>query len=262
MPCGTKSVNVADPEGFEKLAQKLTEEAKGPETEKYRTLGTPLNVLVHNAIAALPTRNFTTATFDGSEKVSGEYLNEHFTKKVIGCSSCPMRCEHVAILTDGPYQGTMTRMEYEPLWAFGPHCGVDRLDAIIKAVELCNYYGIDVLSTGAIVGFSMDCYEHGILTSKDTEGLELQFRNHEAMLELVKKIGAREGLGDVLGEGVKVAAEKIGMGAWKYANHIKGLEMTGYDIRGLKTAALGFAVSFRSGSQQTWGLRLRYKGDC
>jgi len=250
---GTKTVEVADPEGFEKFAQKLTEEAKGPATEKYRTLGTPLNVLVHNAIAALPTRNFTTATFEGAEKVSGEYLNEHFVKKVIGCSSCPMRCEHVAMVTDGPYQGTMTRIEYEPLWAFGPHCGIDRLDAIIKAVELCNYYGIDALSTGAIVGFAMDCYEHGILTNKDTDSLMLQFGNHEAMLELVKKIGVKEGLGDILAEGVKVAAEKIGKGAKKYANHIKGLEMTGYDIRGLKTAALGFVASFRGADHNRHG---------
>lgn len=250
---GTKSVEVADFEGFEKLAQELNEGAKGPATEKYRTLGTPLNILVHNAIGALPTRNFTNATFEGAEKVSGEYLNERYVKKTIGCATCPVRCEHIAVVDSGPYQGTMTRVEYEPLWALGPNCGIDRLDAIIKGMDLCNYYGVDSLSMGPIVSFAMECYEKGILTTKDTGELELKFGNHEAMLELVKQIGLRKGLGDILAEGVKAAAEKIGNGAEKYANHIKGLEMTGYELRSLKTAALGFAVSFRGADHNRHG---------
>jgi aldehyde:ferredoxin oxidoreductase len=139
------------------------------------------------------------------------------------------------------------------LWAFGPHSGVDRLDAIIKAIDLCNYYGLDNLSAGNTVGFAMDLYEHGILTKKDTDGLELEFGNAEAMIELVHRIGKREAIGDVLAEGVKRAAEKIGKGAEKYANHIKGLEMTGYDIRGLKTAAMGYAVSFRGADHNRHG---------
>jgi aldehyde:ferredoxin oxidoreductase len=226
---------------------------KGPATAKYRTLGTPVNVLVHNSLGALPTRNFTNAVFEGAEKVSGEYLNERFVVKIDGCSSCAMRCEHLAAVPEGPYKGTISRVEYEPLWAFGPHCGVDRLDAIIKAMDLCNYYGLDNLSTGNAVGFAMDLYEHRILTKEDTGGIDLKFGNAEAMVELVHKIGKREGLGDVLAEGVKRAALKIGKGADKFANHIKGLEMTGYDIRGLKTAAIGYAVSFRGADHNRHG---------
>jgi aldehyde:ferredoxin oxidoreductase len=113
-------------------------------------------------------------------------------------------------------------------------------------MRLCNHYGVDGISTGVIVGFAMDLYEAGIITKKNTDGLDLRFGNHEALIETVKKIGTRDGwLGDVLAEGTKLAAEKIGKGAEKYACHIKGLELPGYDIRGLKTAALGFAVSFR-----------------
>jgi len=250
---GTKDVSVAKPDGFIEFVKMMHERMKGPATVKYRTLGTPLNVLVHNSLGALPTRNFTNAIFEGAEKVSGEYLNEHFVVKINGCSSCAMRCEHIAVVSEGPYKGTTTRVEYEPLWAFGPHCGVDRLDAIIKAMDLCNYYGLDSLSTGNIVGFAMDLYEHGIITKEDTDGLELEFGNAEAMVELVHKIGKREGIGDILAEGVKRAAEKIGKGAEKYANHIKGLEMTGYDIRGLKTAALGYAVSFRGADHNRHG---------
>lgn len=250
---GTKDVKVANPEEFLEYVKMLHERMKGHAATKYRTLGTPLNVLVHNALGALPTRNFTNATFEGAEKVSGEYLNERFVARIVACTSCAMRCEHIAVVPEGPYKGTTARVEYETLWANGPDCGVDRLDAIIKALELYNYYGLDSLSTGTIIAFAMDCYEHGVLTKKDTDGLDLRFGNAEALIEMVKKIGTRDGLGDVLAEGVKRAAEKIGKGAEKYANHIKGLEMTGYDIRGLKTAAIGYAVSFRGADHNRHG---------
>jgi len=250
---GTKDVNVAKPKEFQEFVKMMHERMKGPATRKYRTLGTPENVLVLNALGALPTRNFTQATFEGANKVSGEYLNERYVAKIIGCLSCAMRCEHIVVVPEGPYKGTTTRMEYETLWALGPNCGVDRLDAIIQAMEQCNYYGMDGISAGVIVSFAMDCYEHGILTKKDTDGLDLRFGNHEAMLEMLKRIGTRQGLGDTLAEGAKRAAEKIGKGAEKYAVHIKGVEMTGYDIRGLKTAALGYAVSFRGADHNRHG---------
>ncbi len=259
---GTKDVTVAKVDEFLELVKMLHERMKGPATVKYRTLGTPLNVLVHNSLGALPTRNFTNATFEGAEKVSGEYLNERFVAKIEGCSSCAMRCEHVAVVPEGPYKGTTTRVEYEPLWSLGPNCGIDRMDAIIKAIDLCNVYGMDNLSTGGVIGFAMDCYKHGILTKKDTDGLDLSFGNAEAVVEMVKRVGTRQGLGDILAEGVKRAAEKIGKGAEKYANHIKGLEMTGYDIRGLKTAAIGYAVSFRGADHNrhgAYGLDLKGK---
>jgi aldehyde:ferredoxin oxidoreductase len=250
---GTKDVKVPKPDEFLEYVRMLHERQKGPAATKYRTLGTALNVLVHNSLGALPTRNFTNASFEGAEKVSGEYLNERFVARIVGCYSCAMRCEHIAVVPEGQYKGSTSRVEYEPLWALGPHCGVDRLDAIIKAMDLCNYYGLDNLSCGNIVGFAMDCYEHGILTKKDTNGVDLSFGNAEAMVDLVRQIGTREGLGDVLAEGVKIAAEKIGNGAENYANHIKGLEMTGYDIRGLKTAAIGYAVSFRGADHNRHG---------
>ncbi|PDM26560.1 hypothetical protein CP083_03290 [Candidatus Bathyarchaeota archaeon B24-2] len=250
---GTRDIRVAKPDEFLEFVRELHEREKGPATRKYRTLGTPQNVLVHNALGALPTRNFTNATFEGAERVSGEYLNQRFVVKIIGCSSCAQRCEHIAVVPEGPYKGTTVRVEYETLWAFGPNCGVDRLDAVIKAIDICNYYGMDALGTGVVISFAMDCYEHGILTKEDTGGLELNFGNHEAMLELLRMIGERKGLGDILAEGSKRAAEKIGKGAEKYACHIKGVELTGYDLRSLKTAALGFAVSFRGADHNRHG---------
>jgi aldehyde:ferredoxin oxidoreductase len=243
---GTRDVNVADLEGFKEFVKMIHERMKGPATKKYRTLGTPENVLVLNSLAALPTRNFTQATFEGADKVSGEYLNEHFVKKIVGCATCAMRCDHIAVVPEGQYKGSTSRLEFECLWALGPDCGVDRLDAIIEAMRLCNYYGLDGISAGVVIGFAMDLYEHGIITKEQTDGVDLRFGNAEALVQMVRKIGLREGwLGDVLAEGSMRAAEKIGKGAEEYACHIKGLELPGYDLRSLKTAALGFSVSFR-----------------
>ncbi|MCJ7559222.1 aldehyde ferredoxin oxidoreductase family protein, partial [Candidatus Bathyarchaeota archaeon] len=243
---GTKDVNVADLEGFTEFVKLIHERMKGPATKKYKTLGTPENVLVLNSLGALATRNFAQATFEGADKVSGEYLNEHYVKKIVGCATCGMRCDHIAVVPEGPYKGSTSRLEFECLWSMGPLCGVDRLDAIIEAMRLTNEYGMDGISIGVVIAFAMDLYEHGIITKEQTNGLDLRFGNAEALVEMVKRIGKREGwLGDVLAEGTMRAAEKIGNGAEKYACHIKGLELPGYDLRSLKTAALGFSVSFR-----------------
>jgi aldehyde:ferredoxin oxidoreductase len=147
----------------------------------------------------------------------------------------------------------MARMEYDNIWALGPNCGVDKLDAIIKAAELCNYYGLDATSTGVIVSFVMDCHEKGILTHENLGGLDAHFGNSEALIQLIEKIGKREGIGDMLADGVKVAAEKIGKNSNLLAMQIKGLEVTGYDLRCLKTAALGSAVSFRGADNNRSG---------
>lgn len=250
---GTNDVKIAKPDEFMEFVKEFHERMKGPATKKYRTLGTPENVLVHNALQCMPTRNYNNASFEGAEKVSGEALNERFVAKIIACSSCAMRCEHICVVPEGPYKGTMTRMEYEPLWALGPYCGVDRLDAIIKGMNLCNYYGIDGISAGVIVAFAMDCYENGLLTEKSIDGIDARFGNYEALVGLLEKIGKREGIGDILAEGVKIAGEKIGNGAEKLAQHIKGVEATGYDLRSLKTAALGYAVSFRGADHNRHG---------
>lgn len=250
---GTRDITVAKPDEFMEYVKEFHERMKGPATQKYRTLGTSENVLVHNSLSCMPTRNYNNSRFEGAEKVSGEALNDKFVAKIIACSSCAMRCEHMCVVAEGPYKNTMTRMEYETLWALGPYCGVDRLDAIIKGMELSNYYGIDAISAGVTVGFAMDCFERGLLKQEQLDGIEAKFGNAEAMVQLVEKIGKREGVGELLADGVKVAGEKIGNGAEKLAAHIKGVETTGYDLRCLKTAALGFAVSFRGADHNRHG---------
>ncbi len=242
---GTLDITVAKPDEFMEMVKEFHERMKGPATQKYRTLGTVENLLINNTLYCMPTRNYSTARFEDAEMVSGEALNENYVAKIIACNSCPMRCEHEAVIREGPYKGTMARIEYESLWALGPYCGVNRLDAIIKAAELCNYYGMDAQSAGVTVGFAMECHEKGILSHDDLGGIDAHFGNADALVALVERMGKREGIGAVLADGVRAAAAKIGKESDKLAQHIKGLEVTGYDLRCLKTAALSFAVSFR-----------------
>ncbi|MCL2671553.1 MAG: aldehyde ferredoxin oxidoreductase family protein [Clostridiales bacterium] len=250
---GTQDVTIADPEGFMELCKELYERAKGPATAKYRTLGTPANMLTMDAQCCLPTRNYQGASFENVHKVSGEVLNEKYVTRIQGCSACPCRCEHIAKAKEGIHKGAVSRVEYEPLMAFGPYCGVDDMNAIIKALQYCNEFGVDAIGTGIVVGFAMECYEKGLIAIEDTGGLELRFGNADAMVEMVRKIAMREDVGDLMTEGVMRAAREIARGSDHFAMHIKGLELTGYDIRGLKTCALGYAVSRRGGDHQRHG---------
>jgi len=250
---GTNDIVVAKPEEFIEMVKEFHERMKGPAAQKYRTLGTAGNLLIQNSLYCLPTRNGNNAYFENAERVSGEALNDRYIAKIIACNSCAMRCEHEAVVHEGPYKGTLARMEYDNIWALGPNCGVDKLDAIIKAAELCNYYGLDATSTGVAISFLMDCHENGILSHEELDGIDAHFGNADALVQLVEKIGKREGIGDILADGVKVAAEKIGKNSIQLAQQIKGLEVPGYDLRCLKTTALSFAVSFRGADHNRSG---------
>jgi len=251
---GTHDIVPAKPDEFMDMVREYHERMKGPATQKYRTLGTVENLLINNSLHCLPTRNYSNAHFEDADKVSGETINEKYVAKIIGCNSCAMRCEHEVVIPEGPYKGTMTRLDYDALWALGPYCGISKLDAIVKGMSLCNYYGMDATSAGVTVAFAMDCYENGLLSQKDFDGAEAQFGSSEALIQILTKMGNREGIGEVLADGVKLAAQKIGKGADKLAQHIKGLEVTGYDLRCLKTAALGYAVSFRGADHDRHGV--------
>ena len=250
---GTNDIVVAKPKEFIEMVKEFHERMKGPAAQKYRTLGTAGNLMIQNSLYCLPTRNGNNAYFENAERVSGEALNDRYISKIIACNSCAMRCEHEAVVHEGPYKGTLARMEYDNIWALGPNCGVDKLDAIIKAAELCNYYGLDATSTGVAISFLMDCHENGILSHEELDGIDAHFGNADALVQLVEKIGKREGIGDILADGVKVAAEKIGKNSIQLAQQIKGLEVPGYDLRCLKTTALSFAVSFRGADHNRSG---------
>jgi len=242
---GSKPITVADPEGLLEATQKLIEVTQGPGTQKYRTLGTPANVLTMNKLGVLPTRNFSETVFENAEEVSGEYLRDNYLIKEVACSGCSIACEHWAKVKEGPYKGAMIGVDYEPLFSLGPNCGIGTLPPIIKLIQMCDELGLDAMSAGVVISWAMECYERGILSKEDFGGLEPNFGNDEAAVALVKKIAYREGIGDLLAEGVKRASEKVGKGSEHFAMHSKGLEMPGYDVRSLKTFAMGLAVGTR-----------------
>ncbi len=251
---GTRDIAVAKPDVFMDMVKEFHERMKGPAAQKYRTLGTVENLDINNDLSCMPTRNYSASHFDDAPKISAEELNERFVAKIIACNSCAMRCEHEALVKEGPFKGSMARIEYDNLWAFGPNVGVDKPDYIIRAAELCNHYGLDAQSTGVAIAFLMDCHEQGLLTHEQLGGIDAHFGNADAVVQLVEKIGKREGIGEMLADGVKAAAEKIGKNSAQLAQHIKGLEVTGYDLRCLKTAALAAAVSFRGADHNRSGV--------
>jgi aldehyde:ferredoxin oxidoreductase len=206
--------------------------------------GTSIGVMANNKVGMLPTKNFQGGYFDKAEKISGETMKETILIKTEGCYACPIRCKRVVkgklpYETDPDYGGP----EYETIAAFGSLCCIDDINAIALANQMCNAYGLDTISTGCVIAFAMECYENGILTKNDTNELDLKFGNKEAMLKLIEMIAKREGIGDLLAEGVKKAAEKIGKGAEKYAMHVKGKEIPLQEPRGKTGVGLAYALS-------------------
>ncbi|MBM4463765.1 MAG: aldehyde:ferredoxin oxidoreductase, partial [Chloroflexi bacterium] len=242
---GTGAVKVADMAQLEAMTLDIYRKAQTAATEKYRVLGTLSNVLTLNRLAAMPTRNFQSSVFEGAEKISGEYLLEHYQPKIVACGACPIACEHIFQLGEGPYAGTKVRVEYESLYALGPLCGIDDAQIIIRACDLCDSYGMDTLSTGGCIAWAMECYERGLLSKQDTGGVELTFGNGQAVLAMINQIGNNEGLGRLLSQGVRRASAEVGHGSEYWAMHSKGLEIPGYDPRSMKTMALGYATGLR-----------------
>ena len=241
---GKSPVLVADPEATRRYGKDLSRRSLGVATEKYRNLGTMANVSVFNRLGTLPTHNFQQSTFEGADQVSGEHLHQGHLVKNAHCANCTVGCEKILVTTDSGEEAR-GRMEYESLFALGPLCGVSNPNTLIRAAKICDERGMDTISAGATVAWAMECFEKGLLTKDDTEGVDLRFGNDEALMIMLDRIGRRDGLGDLLAEGTRRAAERLGGSSGDWAMQVKGLEMPGYEPRSLKTMALGLAVSPR-----------------
>lgn len=239
---GTLGVEMADKEGAREVARWFNR-SYVPDT--MQSIGTSRGLLGMNAGGILPTRNFRDGSFEGAAKISGEAQRDSILVDVGTCFACPVRCKREVEVKE-PYQVDRKYggPEYETIGSFGSLCGVDDIKAIAYANQLCNAQAVDSISAGCTIAFAMECYERGILTLEDTGGLELRFGNAEAMMRLAEMIVERRGLGDVLAEGVKRAAEKIGKGAEQYAMHVKGQELPMHEPRGKPAGAgLSYALS-------------------
>jgi len=244
---GTNKLEPQNLEKFHEISKSMAEliVQHGP-NKVLRKLGTANVVMALNTQGILPTKNFHEGVFTGAEKISGERMAETILKTEEGCYACAVRCKRAVEIPSGPYATSCEYggPEYETLGALGSLLGIDNLEAIAKGNELCNRYGLDTISTGVAIGFAMECYENAILTRADTDGVEFKFGNTEAMLKTIESIALRKkGLGELLADGVRAAAEKIGKGAEKFALQVKGQELPMHDPRGKTGQGLSFAVS-------------------
>ncbi|MHB1130981.1 MAG: aldehyde ferredoxin oxidoreductase family protein [Chloroflexota bacterium] len=195
----------------------------------------------------LGTQNFSRNRFADAASIDGKRLHDYVTKPQT-CHRCPVHCKAEISVPRGKYALPVgERPDIEPIMALGARCGVGDPEAVLYLYNLCGQLGLDAISAGASLAFATDLYERGIITDKTTGGLALRWGDGEALAALLRQIATRQGLGEVLAEGVARAAELIGQGAGELAFHSKGLELTGYDPRGGMGTALGYAVSARGG---------------
>jgi aldehyde:ferredoxin oxidoreductase len=249
---GTHKIELADKAAFSEAAKAATEFID--ESLLKMTLevyGTDMVLDLVNVKGGLPTRNWQSGTCTYADNINGPAINEKILIGKKACFSCPIACGRLSEVKTGKYKCKGEGPEYETIGALGPMCDVDDLDAIMYANLLCNDYGLDTISTGSTIAFAMECFEKGILTKQETNNLEVNFGNADAVIELIHRIARRENIGDLLAEGTMRLAEKWGRGSATFAMHVKGLELPAYDCRATKITGLGFATANRGGDHIT-----------
>jgi aldehyde:ferredoxin oxidoreductase len=250
-----------DPSTFKKLlAMQIDILKKHPRKKTMASLGTPYITTIVNNLGILPTKNYCEGSIATIEEISGDRFFE-LKKARAGCYACMTRCGGMRNVSRGPFDGSqIDGPEYETIFAFGPLLGLTDRQFIIDANALCDALGIDTISTGVCIAFACELYSKGMISTADTDGLKLTWGNKDAIFLIIEKIGRREGFGRLLGEGVKRAAEQIGAGAEAFAMHIKGLELPGYEPRGVKGYALSMATSNIGGSHMYGRPREEFTG--
>jgi aldehyde:ferredoxin oxidoreductase len=207
--------------------------------------GTADVTVPQNDDGGLPTRNWSSGVFEGVEALSGDTMSDTILQERDTCYACVVRCKRVV---ETEWQGKKVEPryggpEYETLATFGSYCGVDNLDAVSYANQLCNMYGMDTIACGATIAFAMDCFEQGLITTEDTGGIELRFGSAEAMTRMTELIAQRQGFGDLLAEGTWRAAQKIGNGAEDLAVVVKGHDLPAHMPEVKRSLALIYAVN-------------------
>jgi aldehyde:ferredoxin oxidoreductase len=256
---GTRDIQVANMRNLLKHYRENKDKFLG--LKGFVEVGTPFLVEPVNAVGGLGTHNWQTEGWEKAKNISGDRLLADHCLRTWACTACNLGgCTRVVrsnrdpeMLTEGP--------EYETLFALGSNCGVDDLDKIIEADRLCDDYGIDTISFGGAIGFAMECFQRGLLTKQDTDGIEFYFGNGDALIAAAHLVAKQEGFGKLLGQGVKAMAAEIGQGADRFACHIRGLEPPGHSARALKVMGLGYAVSTRGGSHHDVRPSLEYRLD-
>ena len=254
---GRTRVDLADAETLKTAVKDGYQELKqNPMTAKIlKTYGSSnmLRGLMNHG--ALPGNNWADAALDEAEPITAEQMREHFHVKDMACSAgCPVKCTKMFAVTKGEYSGAQSEgPDYETVYSFGSCCGVYDLAPIIKADEQCDLLGLDTISAGVSIAFAMECLEKGIIDAGDTGAGDLAFGNAGAMLRLVEDVAYKRGFGAVVAEGTRSMATRFGRDSHKFAMHAKGMELGGYDPRGMKGMGLVYACGPRGGCHHAGG---------
>ncbi len=247
---GNQKIEIYDPEKFKKINGQLTKDILAhPGPAKRDELGTNMWIRMGQEDGKfLPTRNFSEVGFEGYEGITSETMRKKLNWKSVSCFNCVIKCSKLAKWNNLEVEGP----EYETTAYLGSGCGIGDAESVAYANYLCDDLGMDTISAGVVTSFAMEAYEKGILSSSEVDGLELKFGNSEAQFSLLKKIAKREGIGDILAEGTKIASEKIGKGSDYFAIQIAGMELSGVNIKGSSSMGLTLATSDFASHTRFW----------
>jgi len=239
---GKDRVEAKDKEGLQAVLKWMREHYKR-ETDMVHKFGTSRNVVAMSAEGILPTRNFQDGQFEHAKEISGQYMAETILEDTGTCYACAIACKRDVNVPEMNVTSKYGGPEYETIASSGSACGIGDLKYVAKFHQLCGEYVIDTISVGMTIAFAMECFENGILTAKDTDGIDLRFGNGEALVAMTEKICKREGFGDVLALGAERAAAKIGRGAERYVLTVKKQEIPMHEPRGKQALSLSYATA-------------------
>jgi aldehyde:ferredoxin oxidoreductase len=245
---GTQKPVIANAEAFKKARSNMLKAMKESPVlyPEFSKAGTPMTLDVTTNMGIFCIKNWSVTGEIDMVPALGREAQDTMIVARNPCYDCPVSCSQVKLVTSGPFAGYLSEgPEFETTYSLGSSVGVDYLPAVIAADRICDEYGIDTISAGVSIAWAMELYEKGIITQKDTDGLDLKFGNHAAVIEMLRRISYKEGsLGELLGHGTKKAAEKIGHNSIDFAMQVKGLEMPAYDVRGAKAHGLNYATAY------------------
>jgi len=244
---GSGKIEPENPDDYNIALKEIRDVVKNSEIAKgFREFGTMGDMAGNDAAGDWPTKNWQANNWGKGEELFDYYSKHNFIKNEMCYKGCPIACGRIAQVKKGKFKTPEhDGAEYESLSAFTAFVFNDNMDAAIHSSYLCDEYGIDTISAGGIIAFAMECYENGLISKKDTEGLDLSWGNADLLPILVEKISKREGIGNILADGVLKAVKKIGKNAEKFAIHCKGLEGPAHDSRSGKALAVTYGTANR-----------------
>jgi len=245
---GSGTVPLHDPAGFNTLARELQQRiARSDAYDHFRKKGASTGTYNTDKVGFLAVRNFSQAGgFEGIENFNPVNVAREYYISNKPCFKCPIGCGKNFRIKEGPYAGEWGKKIEEGCFTpVGPVCGNADVDSVFKMNNMGNQLGVDLIEFGALMSVLMECYENGVVSEKDLDGIQMNWGNHEAMIQMLEKIAFRRGVGDILSDGIVRAGKKFGKDTEKYISHSKGMVMVGIDSRMLKGTSLGFATSTR-----------------